>query len=46
METRKILIANTKTQQRYTIESAATTLGELQDHSHRNISSHLFRRQL
>lgn len=31
METRKILIANTKTQQRYTIESAATTLGELQD---------------
>ena len=31
METRTIAIANTKTQKRYTIESAATTLGELQD---------------
>ena len=30
-ETRKIQIANTKTQRRYTIETAATTLGELQD---------------
>lgn len=31
METRKILIANTKTQTRYSIETNATTLGELQD---------------
>ena len=31
METRKIMIANTKTNQRYTIETNATTLGELQD---------------
>ena len=29
METRTIAIANTKTQKRYTLESAATTLGEL-----------------
>ena len=29
METRQIMIANNKTQQRYTIQSAATTLGEL-----------------
>lgn len=31
METRTIAIANTKTQRRYTIESNATTLGELMD---------------
>lgn len=31
MEKRKIMIANTKTNQRYTIETDATTLGELQD---------------
>ena len=31
METRKILIANQKTQRRYEIQSNATTLGELQD---------------
>jgi len=31
METRQIMIADTKTQRRYTIETAATTLGELQD---------------
>ena len=31
METRQIVIANTRTQQRYIIESNATTLGELQD---------------
>lgn len=31
METRKILIADSKTQRRYEIETAATTLGELQD---------------
>jgi len=31
METRKILIANSKTQKRYEIMSDATTLGELQD---------------
>lgn len=31
METRKILIANNKTQRRYTINTNATTLGELQD---------------
>lgn len=31
METRKILIANNKTQRRYSIETSATTLGELQD---------------
>ena len=29
METRTILVANTKTQQRYSVESSATTLGEL-----------------
>lgn len=29
METRKILVANSKTQQRYELQSAATTLGEL-----------------
>lgn len=31
METRTILIANTKTQKRYSIQTSATTLGELQD---------------
>lgn len=31
MEVRKIMLANTKTQQRCVIESSATTLGELQD---------------
>lgn len=31
MEVRQILIADTRSQRRYTIESAATTLGELQD---------------
>ena len=31
MEVRTIQIANTKTQRRYTINTAATTLGELQD---------------
>lgn len=31
METRTILIANNKTQRRYSIETNATTLGELQD---------------
>lgn len=31
MENRKIMIANNKTQRRYTIETSATTLGELQD---------------
>ena len=31
MEVRKVLIADQKSQKRYTIETAATTLGELQD---------------